>query len=337
MAMIRILTLAITVLCLGLTASAGHAKPQCELDRPIRIAGLDWESSRFHVAVAQFIFENGYGCKSDVIPGSSIPLLAGMARGDLDVIMEVWKNNLTEAWRKAEKAGQVTILGINFPDAVQAWFVPRYLVEGENAPAKGLTHVRDLPKYKALFRDPEEPDKGRFYNCKLGWVCETVNTKKLQAYGLDDHFTNFRTGSSAALSAAIASAYARKKPIVYYYWGPSWIVGKFDAVTLKEPAYDEKIWAAMKTSENPQETTAYPLTKVFTGANTDFIKKAPKLTVFLRKYQTSNALVSNALVYLKDKKGARPKDVALHFLRTQKDIWQKWVPEMIAARVNAAL
>ena len=75
-----------------------------------------------------------------------------------------------------------------------------------------------------------------------GWGAEVINSKKLKAYGLEGEFTNFRPGTGAALSAAIASAYKRKKPVLYYYWGPTWVLGKYDGVMLEEPKYDEKVW-----------------------------------------------------------------------------------------------
>ena len=59
---------------------------------------------------------------------------------------------------------------------------------------------------KALFKDPESPGKGRFYNCPTGWTCEGVNSQKLKAYGLEDSYVNFRTGTGPALDAAISSA-----------------------------------------------------------------------------------------------------------------------------------
>lgn len=311
--------------------------PICEIDQPVRIAGLDWASNRFHAAVTAFILKHGYGCASDTLPGTTIPLLTGLARGDLDIMMEVWKDQLTEAWEKAEKAGDVALLGINYPDAVQGWFVPRYLVEGDAAPAKGLVHIRDLPKFTALFRDPEEPGKGRFYNCKLGWDCETINTKKLAAYGLDAHFTNFRPGSGAALSAAIASAYKRKKPILYYYWGPTWIMAKYDSVMLAEPAYDPDIWSALAASDKPEQATAYPVVAVYTGANSGFIKQAPAIAEFLRRYRTSNRLVSDALLYMQEHKSAGERGAAIHFLRNHTALWSKWVPSEVAQRITAAL
>lgn len=316
---------------------ASAEPPVCEIDRPIRMAGLDWASNRFHTALAGFILEHGYGCASDTLPGTTIPLITGLARGDLDIMMEVWKDQMTEAWEKAEKSGKVTLLGINYPDAVQGWFVPRYLVEGEAAAAKGLAHIDDLPRFTALFRDPEEPDKGRFYNCKLGWDCETINTKKLAIYGLDAHFTNFRPGSGAALAAAIASAYKRKKPILYYYWGPTWIMAKYDGVMLGEPAYDAATWSALAANDKPEKATAYPRIAVYTGANASFIAQAPAIAEFLRRYRTSNKLVSDALLYMQDNKSAGERGAVIHFLRHHAEIWSQWVPDDVARRVTGAL
>ncbi len=329
--------LAVLVLLLLAPARAWAGEPVCEVGRPVRIAGLDWDSNRFHVAVAGFILKHGFGCDSEVIPGSTIPLTTGLARGDLDIMMEVWKGQLTEVWERAERAGKVKLMGVNFPDAVQGWYVPRYLVEGEDAPAKGLVSVSGLPRFKALFRDPEEPGKGRFYNCKLGWDCETINTKKLEVYGLAPHITNFRPGSDAALAAVIARAHERKKPILYYHWEPSWIRAKYDAVMLEEPAYDPATWKTLKASDDPAKACAYPLVTVYTGANTAFAARAPKIAAFLAAYRTSNALTGEALLFVQNNKGADADDAALDFLRNNADLWRGWLAPEAAARVAEAL
>ncbi len=317
---------------------AGAAAPTCEIDRPVMFAGLDWDSNSFHVAVARFILEHGYGCTSEVLPGTTIPLLNGMARGDIDVTMELWKDNLPEAWEAARKGGKSVELGINFDDAVQGWFVPRYVVEGPNAAAPGLKSVFDLPKYKDIFRDPEEPSKGRFYNGVAGWAAETVNSKKLKAYGLEDDFTNFHPGTSTALASAIASAYKRQRPILYYYWGPTWVMGLYDGVMLDEPAYDEATWNAMAASKTPDKAVAFPKMEVWVVANAAFIAKAPKLKAFLSKYHTTSAVVSKALVTMREAGGMdAPQVAAKAFLKARPEIWHAWVPEDVAARVDAAL
>ncbi len=308
----------------------------CDVNRPIVFAGLDWQSNAFHTAVAQRIIEIGYGCETDVLPGTTIPLLQGVAQGDIDVVMEVWKDNVTEVWNRGLRRGQVVELGTNFPDAEQGWFVPRYLVEGTGAKAPGLKSVSDLPAYKALFADPEEPDKGRFYNCIAGWNCEVINSAKLQAYGLDDHYTNFRPGTGAALAAAIASTFIREQPIVTYYWGPTWVLGKYDMVMLNEPPYDAEIFQALAANPQAFAATAYPVVEVVIGANRRFAESAPTVIEFLKRYETDAAMVSAALAYMEDT-GSDADAAADHFLRTREAVWFPWVDAASAEKISAQL
>ncbi|WP_202614826.1 ABC transporter substrate-binding protein [Elioraea sp. Yellowstone] len=341
----RMTWMAAGIFCLGavltIPNTAAAQASTCEIDRPVVFAGLDWDSNAFHTEVARFIARHGYGCASEVIPGSTIPLLNGMIRGDIDVTMEIWKVNVLEIWNPAVEAGQVKDLGVNFPDATQAWYVPRYLVEGDDAPAKGLKSVADLPRYAALFRDPEEPSKGRFYNCIAGWGCETINTKKLHAYGLTDSFTNFRPGTGAALAAAIDSHLLRRRPIVFYYWGPTWLLGKHadTIVQLEEPPYDPQVWAELEKVDDPAQAkraTAYPTVPVYVAVNGRFAAQAPKLVAFLSNYRTTNALVSEMLNHMQET-DATAAEAAKHFLKTREDVWTGWVPPEVAARVKAAL
>ncbi len=215
--------------------------------------------------------------------------------------------------------------------------MPRYLVEGPDAKAPNLKAVADLPKHKALFKDPEEPSKGRFYNCILGWGCEVVNTNKLKSYGLNAHYTNFRPGTGAALAAAIASNYKRKKPFVAYYWGPTWVLGKYDMVMLKEPAYEKATWLKLAETKGASPATAYPIVEVTVGVNTEFQKAAPKLVDFLTEYETTNKMVSEALAYMQDTKGATAEDAAANFLKTREEVWTAWVPADVVPLVKASL
>lgn len=326
-----------TLLSLTFQASA----QTCELTRPVVFADFEWDSAVFHNHVARFILEKGYGCKTDAIPGSSVPLVNGMVRGDIDVAMEIWGNIEPKAWLDGLKAGKLVEIGKNFEDGLQGWFVPRYLVEGKNAPAKGLKSVADLSKFKALFKDPEERGKGRFYNCNPGLQCEILSSKKFHAYGLDADYINFRPGSVAALNSAIESALRRKRPILFYYWGPSWIYGKYqnDIVALEEPPYDKVIWQDLENTERPEnvkQATASPEVVISIGANAAFAAKAPEITKFLANYHTSNQLVSEALVDMQANGGSAEKS-ARNFLKTHEEVWRPWVSDDVATRVKAAL
>ncbi|WP_420393758.1 ABC transporter substrate-binding protein [Acuticoccus sp.] len=306
------------------------------LDRPVVFGGLDYGSAAFHTALARTILDEGYGCATDVIPGATLVLHQGLPRGDIDIIMEVWTANPAQAFVDAEADGTVERLGATFPDASEGWFVPRYLVEGEGAPAPELRSVDQLADYKELFEDPEEPSKGRFLNCVAGWQCEVVNTKKLIAYGLDDDYSNVRPGTGAALEAAVESAVLRERPVLFYHWAPTALVGKYDFIKLEEPAYDEATWSAMMEAEEPDAATAYPDTRVVIGANTEFTEAAPELEAFLQAYGTTAAQTSKALATMADP-DVSPEDAAMAFLRDNRDTWQAWVPEEVAVNVGEAI
>ncbi|WP_052037876.1 ABC transporter substrate-binding protein [Thermus sp. NMX2.A1] len=326
---------------LALALGAAQAQAQCSTQRPIVFADYDWESARVHNRIAQFILEKGYGCRTDTLPGTSIPLLTGLARGNVDVSMEIWYNLNREAIEPLEAQGRIQLLGVNFPDAVQGWFVPSYVIKGD--PKRGiqpmapeLRSVFDLPRYKELFRDPEEPSKGRFYNGALGWFAERINTRKLYAYGLLDHFTNFRPGTGEALVAGIASAYQRGQPILFYYWGPTWVLGRFDLTMLEEPPYDPEVWRELQRNERPRRACAFPLEEVYIAVNTRLIREAPEVVAFLQRYRTSNRLVSELLAYMEENK-ASEAEVARHFLRNYPEVWSSWVPQEVRERVARAL
>ncbi|MEM9221090.1 MAG: ABC transporter substrate-binding protein [Pseudomonadota bacterium] len=324
-------------------SQATAAEANCDgIDRPIVLAGLDWDSNSLQNGIIGFILEHGYGCEIDQIPGSTIPLLNGMIRGDIDITMEMWIPNVAEAWGKAVADGDVAAVGISYPDATQAWYVPKYLVDGDNAPAPDLKSVSDLPKYAELFEDAEEPDKGRFYNCILGWGCEVMNSKKLIAYDLSENYTNFRPGTGGALAAAIESAILRERPIVFYYWSPTWVMGKVgeQVVQLEEPAYNDAAWKKLSDIdlddvEPGMEATAWPLTEVSIAVNSEFKGQAPTIVELLGKYGLTAAKLSEGLAHMQDE-DASADEAAIWWMQNT-DEWKAWLSDEAAERVSAAL
>jgi len=312
------------------------AASACEVDRPVVIAGLNWDSNAFHAAVASRILKDGYGCQVELAAGATRPLFKQMMRGEVDITMEVWKDNLPKLWPESQRDASVIEVGVNYPDAVQGWFVPRYLVEGPTARAPGLKSVSDLPRYKRIFSDPQDRAKGRFYNCMLGWGCEKVNTAKLHAYGLNAHFTNFRTASGKALTDAISRHYGRGEAFLTYYWGPTWVLGEYDLVMLEEPAYDAEVWRQLSRSTSPSSATAYPVTEISIGVSAAFHAAAPDIVAFLSKYRTDNRLISGALAVM-NRSGRGAAHAADEFLRNSSMTWRNWVPADVAARIEAAL
>lgn len=328
-----------TALALGLASAlagfsglAQAAAPACELDRTVRFGGMNWESNLVLVETERFIMEKGYGCKTDVLPTETLPALAALERGDLDINTEVWLNSVAEPWAKAEATGKVKRIGDVFMGG-EAWFIPRYTAEQ----LPELKSAADLPKFKDKFKDPEEPSKGRFYGCPAGWGCEVVSGNLYKALGLEDSFTLFSPGTGATQKAALTAAYQRKEHVVFYYWYPTPLVGAMDLVKLELPAYDK---AAHQCLTDPNcadpKPSAYPDNPVFTAVTTSFTQQAPKLTEFLSKVAVPLPVMDKTLAHMEETE-SEPDAVAQWFLKNQPEVWTQWVPADVAERVKAAL
>src|SRR5690606_4167656 len=299
------LVLAVHTLLVGVAFGQPSTSPDCGgLQRPIVFGELDWESAQVATWLARVIVESGFGCSTDAIPGTVVPIYQGAVRGDVDVIMEVWTDNVPDLWTAAVAAGTVEQIGLAFDDADQGWFVPRYLVEGDpergiEAAAPDLKSVFDLVEYAALFRDPERPSLGRFYNCVIGWQCELINTVKLHAYGLAPHFTDFKAGTGVALAASLEGSYLRGDPWVGYYWGPTWVLGQLDLVKLDEPPFTEECWqeftALLDTPTAATAACAYPTSTAVLALGRRFKDDVPPVVrEFFANYRGSSALLSEA-------------------------------------------
>ena len=133
--------------------------------RPVVFADPGWDSVRFHNAVAQLVAEKVYGLKTEILYGSTPITQAALVRGDADVNMELWTDNVP-TYEADKAAGGIVDLGVNYDDNRQGFYVPRYVIEGDAergiAPmAPDLKSVKDLSRYAALFKDEEDLAKGR--------------------------------------------------------------------------------------------------------------------------------------------------------------------------------
>ena len=81
-----------TTLSFGLLAAAGasQAAGWCESGKPVKFAGLNWESGMLLTDVMQFVLKNGYGCDTDSLPGNSISMENALSSNDIQVFAEEW-------------------------------------------------------------------------------------------------------------------------------------------------------------------------------------------------------------------------------------------------------
>ncbi|PJR11848.1 ABC transporter substrate-binding protein [Sinorhizobium meliloti] len=336
------LTFAAAGLMLAASASGANAS-YCGDGKTVTFAGIDWESGAFITEVMKTILAKGYDCQVDSIPGNSVTLEQATANNDVQIFAEEWLGR-SDVWNKAVEEKKVVAVGKTFVGASEGWFVPDYVVHGDparniEAKAPDLKSVSQLtdPKIAEIFADPEEPSKGRFLNCPSGWTCEGVSTAKLEAYKLGEAYVNFRPGTGTALDAAITSAYLQGEPILFYYWSPTAIMGKFKLIQLEEPAYNEACWKELSSANGKRdEGCAFPSVDVAYGVNSTFASEAPEIVEILEKATFPLEEVNASLAYMADNK-VDATAAAAEFLKTKGDIWSKWVSDEARGKIEAGL
>jgi glycine betaine/proline transport system substrate-binding protein len=309
-----------------------------------RLADFDWNSANVHTGIVQFILEHGYGCEVETTRGSTTPIMAAHYDSQLDVVTELWYDNIVTQYDAVEAEGIIENIGINTPDSQQAFYVDRNTVDKYN-----IKSVLDMnnPEIAALFTDPENPDMGRMVSCIGGWTCYTINHVKQRVYGLDKFYTNFDPGSSGALAAEIAGAFAKDRPIFTYYWAPTALMGKVDLVRLTEPPYDAACWGAMmdvvedikangKDVYKPTCATEYKDMSLDKSVLTAWADTHPDETAFLRAYSIPTATVNKLLAYYEDEADGDMELLAIEYLSNNSE-WKSWVSAEVAANVSGAL
>lgn len=310
---------AIVVLSLVLSACGGKSSEGNS--EPFIFADAGWDSIRVHNHIARIIIEEGFGYETDEMPGTTPSTFQGLQNGDIDIYMEIWTDNL-ETYDEVVESGDILELSVNFDDNEQGLFVPTYVIKGDaergiEPLAPDLKSVEDLPEYWELFKDPEDGQKGRIYGSITGWAVDELLKERVEQYGLNETYNYFSPGSDTALLTSLVTAYEKGEPWVGYYWSPTWVTGKYDLTLLEEP--------------NP-----FPPTVVTIAVNKELQDTAPEVVEFLKQYQTSDQLTSEALAYMEDN-NTDEKAAAIWFLQEYEDLWTQWVSAEVAEKVKSAL
>jgi glycine betaine/proline transport system substrate-binding protein len=320
-------------LVLGLTAAAAAA--ECGTDKKIDIAEMNWPSAAALAHIHAIILGDGYGCNVEVVAGDTVPTSASMvSKGSPAIAPELWTTTIQEIWNKGLEDGVVVDAGLAIADgAVEGWWIPKYVADAN----PGLKKVEDLPDYAWLFPDPDEPDQGRFYSCPPGWGCEINNAALFEAFELEDSFNLFSPGSGGSLDASITRAFTREEPIVFYYWGPTSIMGKYDMVQLEMPPHDPEIWKCNNDSSCfPKRKSAFATPPIVVGTAAWLSEEAPNVFDYLSKVALSNVQISKMLSWGDDNK-AGARETAENFIKTEEDIWTNWVPADVAEAVKSKM
>lgn len=315
-----------TIIVLALVLSMAGCASE-EETKTIILGEGDWDSNAFQDQVVKIILENGYDVNVDVVTADTAVMISSMKTESLDVCLELWSDNVV-TYDEDIANGEYVELALNFNDNMQGLYVPRYLVEGDNALAPDLKTVQDLNMYADLFENPEDPDRGIIYGGPEGWGATEFMHKKMTAYGLEESFDFKAIDSGATLAATLSGAYTKEEPWVGYYWEPTWVLGLYDMVLLEDSPYSEEDFA--------NGVGAFTTVDVTVTASNKFVEENPELVKFFENYHTTSAIISEGLAYMQANEVEA--DVAAEWFLTEKqDFWKTWVDDEVFAKVIESL
>lgn len=309
----------------------------CGTSRTLDIAEMTWPSAAALAHIHGIILDEGFGCNVEIVTGDTVPTSSSMlTRGQPAIAPELWTSTIQDAWEQGIDDGIVIDLADAITDGtVEGWFIPRYVQEANPE----LTTAEAVIARPDLFPDPENPGLGRLYSCPPGWACEISTTALFEALDMENQgWTLFSPGSGGALDASIARAFTREEPILFYYWGPTSILGQFDAVQLDLGETYPDVYACNTNLDcaEPAGVTAYPSSPAVIGTASWLPEEAPEVAEYLRQSGLTNDQISALLVYGEENM-AGAQETAENFLRTETDVWTAWVPADVAERVLASL
>lgn len=319
------------------TLTGGIAQAACGT---VTIAEMNWASAQAAARVDEFILKNGYGCQAETVPGDTMPTATSMTeKGRPDIAPEMWMNAVKEPIAKAVKEKRLVIVGDVLEDpaknAGEGWWVPRYMLEKNPE----LTTIAGVKKNAALFKDPEDPSRGRLVGCPAGWACQISTENLFKAFEMKEAgFNLVDPGSGAALSGAINKAYNRKQPILAYYWAPTALLSKLDMQRVDLGPYDQKSFencTAIKTCIDPKPNS-FAVSEIQTVVSSNFANSQPEAMAYLKARVWPMKDFGAVLQYMQEQQ-ANGQDAAIYFLKTYPETWKKWVSADAATKIQAAL
>jgi glycine betaine/proline transport system substrate-binding protein len=319
-----------------LVVSCGPAE---EEEKPtIKFGDTQFESLWILNAISKFVIEKGYGYPVETIEMTTPIAQVSLAQGDIHVWIELWQQNWLDNYNEETAKGNIENLGMIYEGGPQFFTIPKWMAEQYN-----IKTIFDMKDHWELVKDPEDPDKGAFINCIIGWQCAAINDVKLEAYGLTDYYNVISPGSSGAMEAALAGPQKKGDPVFGYYWAPTALMGTYDWYILEEPEYDAAIWDKITAAKDDpslrplDEACAYETLPVDTGINPSLHDIAPDVVTMLDKMTVGLQPINVTAAWSTANEVQDWEEAAIYYLKTYEDSWKTWVTDDAYKKIKDAL
>ncbi len=289
-----------------------------ESEDTIKIAINDWTSQYVGSYIIGGVFER-MGYDVEYIQADALAMFPAFEMGDLHIMVEIWPNMEYELFQAGLETGDILDMGETGLNAIEEWWYPTYLEE--LCPGLPNWEAFKNPDCIAALVVPETDPKGRFLGGPVQWA--GFDEERIEALGLNMEVIH--AGTEGALWAEMASAYARRAPIVQWAWVPHWWPTKYDGKFVEFPPYTEECYNDPSWGLNPdmQYDCGKPVGKLLKMAWTGGEEIWPAAWNTFRNYQLNDGLVAELLVKA-DVEGQDPQQVAEDWLNANENIWGPW-------------
>ncbi len=288
----------------------------------------NWRSVEASSSIAKFIIEKGYGYPVQKVETTHTQVRDALESGEIDLITEVWSQNLGELFYKELEEGKIVNLGYIVESAPQFWMTQKWVAEKYN-----IRTVFDIKKHWKLFETLDNPGKGIFYGGVEGWSLCRVNIVKFKTYGLDKYYDIAFVRNPDTFDNIFIKAQENKQPVLGYYWAPTALMGLYEWYILEEPDYSDSVWENIQKEidkEKPEAidgACAYEDIPLIKFARSDLVKKAPDVVEMLKKMSFSLADLNKIVGWMQQNHVEDSDLIARYYLENQGDIWKTWVTD----------
>ena len=279
---------AILVCALLFTSQLTTANAQEE----IIVGEANWPGIRAKNAVFQTIVEN-IGYEVDSTSGADVMIQQGVARGDIDVHLDVWmpvREQEIEAIRD-----QIEIVATNMDEGIYT------LAVLDHTSKEGITSHADLNEHADKFDHT-------IYVGEPGWSAYGIMETAVEddIYNLGDW--ELQTSSEPAMMSAVERAHENEDWIVFAGWRPHWMDHTFDITFLDDP---NNLW------KSPED-------RAITIARLDFAKDHPEIHQFLTQFKI-DVEYNSQWIYEIGRKERDPDQMAKDWITNNWNIVEKWL------------
>jgi ABC-type proline/glycine betaine transport system substrate-binding protein len=304
----------------------------------IRLHDDQIDAQQIHNAIITVIVTAGYGYRVERVERTIKEMRRLIVAGEIDLTVELWKINNLKWYAEEIAAGTIIDFGEMYDGGGQFWMIPRWVAE-----QYGIVSVADMQRHWQIFQDPEDPSKGVFFNCIIGWTCRDLNEAKLHAYGLDKYYNAVSPSTPKALEAALENAQLKRVPVFGYYWNPNALMAAYDWQILTEPPYTEECWKRVVDASTgdglpePEVGCAYGTSPVHKIGHRGLAQKAPDLARFIGRMHMDLDTINRLLLWASRHQAGDWQQVATYFFQHYPEQWRGWVTAEAAARILQAL